>query len=252
MQSCASRPGRRRFLAKPAARSRTLIPVCLTSTCLPQPRTARQARSLMASVPDKIAQAALRLLPAPVTRRLGDEGARRFVRFVAAALAAVLTSQIVLGLLTGPFDLNSAGAAGVIAAVVAALVSYLMSRWAWERKGKPDLLRETLPFWAISLAVWVILGATSHYASVWAHSMGYTHLMKHVIVQGAYFLMNCVTFVARFLIFHFVLFAGRDRRTDMPLPEQLSPASALPGAGGDTGPLPVLRGESRPTGPPRR
>src|SRR5215475_11250471 len=183
----------------------------------------------MASVPDKIAQAALHLLPAPVTRRLGDEGARRFVRFVAAALAAVLTSQIVLGLLTGPFDLNSAGAAGVIAAVVAALVSYLMSRWAWERKGKPDLLRETLPFWAISLAVWVILGATSHYASVWAHSMGYTHLMKHVIVQGAYFLMNCVTFVARFLIFHFVLFAGRDRQAPMPLPEELSPAPATPG-----------------------
>src|SRR5215831_14722898 len=206
----------------------------------------------MASVPDKIADAAVRFLPAPVVRRLGDEGARRFVRFVAAALAAVITSQIVLGLLTGPFDLNSAGAAGVIAAVVAALVSYLMSRWAWERKGKPDLLRETLPFWAISLAVWVILGATSHYASVWAHSMGYTHLMKHVIVQGAYFLMNCATFVARFLIFHFVLFAGRDRRAALPLPEELSPAPALPGGSSDTGPIHVLSGDARRTGPPRR
>src|SRR5215469_1567890 len=251
MQSCASRPGRRRFLAKPAARSRTLIPVCLTSTCLPQPRTARQARSLMASVPDKIAQAAFRSLPAPVARRLGAEGARRFVRFVAAALAAVITSQIVLGLLTGPVDLNSAGAAGVIAAVVAALVSYLLSRWAWERKGKPDLLRETLPFWAVSLAVWVVLGMTSHFASVWAHSMGYTHLKKHVIVQGAYLLMNCVTFVARFLIFHFILFAGRDSRTALPLPEELSPAPAMPGAS-DTGPIRVLSGDSRPTGPPRR
>ncbi|HYK67632.1 MAG TPA: hypothetical protein VEV45_06770 [Streptosporangiaceae bacterium] len=204
----------------------------------------------MASVPDKIADAAVRFLPAPVVRRLGDEGARRFVRFVAAALAAVITSQIVLGLLTGPFDLNSAGAAGVIAAVVAALVSYLMSRWAWERKGKPDLLRETLPFWAISLAVWVILGATSHYASVWAHSMGYTHLMKHVIVQGAYFLMNCVTFVARFLIFHFVLFAGRDRQAPMPLPEELSPAPAMPGVS-DTGPLHAISGDARRGGPRR-
>jgi putative flippase GtrA len=206
----------------------------------------------MASVPDKIVQAAVRLLPAPVARRLGDEGARRFVRFVVAALAAVITSQIVLGLLTGPVDLNSAGAAGVIAAVVAALVSYLMSRWAWERKGKPDLVRETLPFWAISLAVWVVLGGTSHYASVWAHSMGYTHLMKHVIVQGAYFLMNCVTFVARFLIFHFVLFAARDRRAALALPEELAPASAMPGAGSDTGPIPVISGDARAGRPPRR
>src|SRR5215469_15213491 len=136
------------FRAKPSARSRNLIAGFLGTTCVTQPRTARQARSLMASVPDKIAQAAIRFLPAPIARRLGDEGSKRFVRFVAAALVAVITSQIVLGLLTGPFDLNSAGAAGVIAAVVAALVSYLMSRWAWERKGKPDLLRETLPFWA--------------------------------------------------------------------------------------------------------
>src|SRR5215475_19315 len=205
----------------------------------------------MASVPDKIAQAALRLLPAPVTRRLGDEGARRFVRFVAAALAAVLTSQIVLGLLTGPFDLNSAGAAGVIAAVVAALVSYLMSRWAWERKGKPDLLRETLPFWAVSLAVWIVLGLISHFSSVWAHSMGYTHLKKHLVVQGAYFLMNCVTFVARFLIFHYVLFAARDRRPPAALPEELSTADVAQ-TGSDSGPMSMLSGDGTPGSPPGR
>ena len=206
----------------------------------------------MASVPDKIADAAVRFVPGPVARRLGDEGSRRFVRFVAAALAAVITSQIVLGLLTGPFNLHSAGAAGVIAAMVAALVSYLMSRWAWERKGKPDLLRETLPFWIVSLAVWVVLGLTSHFASVWAISMGYTHVKRHLVVQGAYFLMNCVTFVARFVIFHFVLFAGRDRQADLPLPEELAPASALPGAGSDTGPIHVLSGEARPASQPRR
>jgi putative flippase GtrA len=206
----------------------------------------------MASVPDKIADAAVRFVPGPVARRLGDEGSRRFVRFVAAALAAVITSQIVLGLLTGPFNLHSAGAAGVIAAMVAALVSYLMSRWAWERKGKPDLLRETLPFWIVSLAVWVVLGLTSHFASVWALSMGYTHVKRHLVVQGAYFLMNCVTFVARFVIFHFVLFAGRDRQADLPLPEELAPASARPGAGSDTGPIHVLSGEARPAGQPRR
>ena len=27
------------------------------------------------------------------------------------------------------------------------------------------------------------------------------------MVQGAYFLMNCITFIARFLFFHYVLFA---------------------------------------------
>lgn len=164
----------------------------------------------MTSVPDKIGQAAWRLVPAPIERKLRTDAGKRFSRFLPVAIVAVLTSQFMLGLLTGPVNL-SAGASGVIASMTAAFVSYVLSRWAWERKGRPDLLRETLPFWAVSIAVWVILGLTSHYASVWAHSMGYTHLMKHVVVQGAYFLMNCVTFVSRFLIFHYVLFVSKDK-----------------------------------------
>lgn len=164
----------------------------------------------MTSVPDKIGQAAWRLVPAPIERKLRTDAGKRFSRFLPVAVVAVLTSQLMLGLLTGPVNL-SAGASGVIASMTAAFVSYVLSRWAWERKGRPDLLRETLPFWAVSIAVWVILGLTSHYASVWAHSMGYTHLMKHVVVQGAYFLMNCVTFVSRFLIFHYVLFVNKDK-----------------------------------------
>jgi putative flippase GtrA len=164
----------------------------------------------MTAPSEKIVRVLTAVLPAPLARRLGGDGTRRFLRFVLTAAVAVVTSQVVLGLLTGPVNL-SAGTSGVIAAMVAALVSYVMSRWAWERKGRPDLLRETLPFWAVSLAVWIILGLTSHFSSVWAHSMGYTHLRKHLVVQGAYLLMNCVTFAGRFLIFHFVLFASRDR-----------------------------------------
>ncbi len=205
----------------------------------------------MTSLPDKIARAGQRVLPAPIARWIETEAGRRFARFIPVALAAVITSQVVLGLLTGPVNID-AGLSGVIASMAAALVSYLLSRWAWERKGRPDLLRETLPFWAVSLAVWGILGLTSHYASVWAYSMGYTHIMKHLVVQGAYFLMNCITFVARFLIFHYVLFAGRDRGTPQPVPEELAPADAM-SAGGDTGPMPALTGDGRPSGPgPRR
>lgn len=203
----------------------------------------------MTSIPDKIAAASQRFLPAPIARRLETEAGRRFARFILVALAAVITSQVVLGLLTGPVNLD-AGLAGVIAAMVAALVSYLLSRWAWERKGKPDLLRETLPFWAVSLAVWGILGLTSHFAGVWAHSMGYTHLKKHLVVQGAYFLMNCLTFVARFLFFHYVLFARRDRGTPGPVQEELATADAVT-AGGDTGPMPALTGERGPSAPRR-
>ncbi len=209
----------------------------------------------MTSVPDKIVHAAWRLVPAPIERKLRTEAGQRFARFLLVAVVGVVTSQVVLGLLTGPVNL-SAGASGVIASMTAALVSYLLSRWAWERTGRPDLLRETVPFWLVSMAVWGILGLTSHFASVWAHSEGYTHLKKHLAVQGAYFLMNCITFIARFLFFHYVLFANREpqaaaaattesARTSAP--EDLATADATHGS--DTGPMALASGDSGP--PPR-
>jgi putative flippase GtrA len=199
----------------------------------------------MTSVPDKIAKAAWSVVPAPLEQKLRTEAGNRFLRFVPVAVAAVITSQIVLGVLTGPVNL-SAGTSGVIASMVAALVSYLLSRWAWERKGKPDWLRETLPFWVVSIAVWVILGLTSHYASVWAHHMGYTHLMKHVVVQGAYFLMNCITFVLRFLIFHYVLFTDRSRDEEAAATVGADLATAETRSGSDTGSLAFVPGDPSP------
>jgi putative flippase GtrA len=171
----------------------------------------------MTAATEKVSQVAWRLVPAPIERRLRTEAGNRFLRFLPAAIAAVITSQVVLAILTGP--LNWGGfTSGVIASMVAAAVSYVMSRWAWERKGKPDLLRETLPFWAVSIAVWLILGATTHFANSWAKSNGITHLERHLVVNGAYFAMNCVTFVCRFLIFHYILFNNKGKGPGQSVP----------------------------------
>jgi putative flippase GtrA len=212
----------------------------------------------MTSVPDKILHTAWRFVPAPIERRLRAEAGQRFSRFALVAIVGVVTSQVVLGLLTGPVNLT-AGASGVIASMTAALVSYLLSRWAWERTGRPDLLRETVPFWLVSMAVWGILGLTSHFASVWAHAEGYTHFKKHLVVQGAYLLMNCVTFVARFLFFHYVLFAKKPSQVAAPTAAPTSaPADGADPAGfvtveaqhgSDTGPMALVSGDP---GPPRR
>jgi len=162
----------------------------------------------MTAVSAKIAQGAWRLVPAPIESWLRTDAGSRFLRFLPAAAAAVMTSQAVLAILTGPVNLGGF-ASGVLASMAAAAVSYLLSRWAWDLKGRPDLLRETLPFWAISITVWVILGLTTHIAKTWAISDGLHHLDKHLVVNSAYLVMNCVTFVMRFLIFHYVLFAKK-------------------------------------------
>src|SRR5215471_13425964 len=145
---------------------------------------------------------------AVVQRTLRTTVGKRFSRFVLVAVVSLGSSLVTLSLLLGVFHL-SGGLAGVLGAIVGAAVSYVLSRWAWERKGRPHLLKETLPFWLVSLGAWTVLGLTSHYASVWAVSMGHTHWERVLIVDGAYLLANCVTFITRFLIFHYVLFADR-------------------------------------------
>src|SRR5260370_2965641 len=197
----------------------------------------------MPAVPDKIVQIAWRLVPAGLERKLRTEAGYRFTRFAFVAVAGVITSQVMLAILVGPVQL-SAGLSGVLASMTAALVSYLLSRWAWERKGRPDFLRETVPFWLVSAGVWVVLGLTSHYASVWAHSEDWTHWRRHLAVQGADFLVNCVTFVLRFLLFHHVLFANKDRKpATVPEPE-LATADAAASSNHDTGPIALLTGDS--------
>src|SRR6266576_3772336 len=145
---------------------------------------------------------------AAVQSRLRTTVGKRFSRFVLVAIASLASSIIMLNLLLGVFHV-SAGLSGVLGAITGAAVSYVLSRWAWERKGRPHLLKETLPFWLVSLGAWTVLGLTSHYASVWALSMGHTHWQRVVIVDGAYLLANAMTFVTRFAIFHYFLFADR-------------------------------------------
>ena len=184
----------------------------------------------MAGAPFKVGKAAWHLLPAPLRRKLRSEPGKRFMRFVPVSLAALGSSQLSLALLVGVIGM-SAGTAAFIASIAGAGVGYLLSRWAWERKGRPDLLRETLPFWVVSVAAWTFLSFISHEASIWSRSMGHSHWEHVAVVNGAYFLANCVTFVARFAIFHYVLFANREGR----LPGQQAKATAAHNGSGNSG-----------------
>jgi hypothetical protein len=103
----------------------------------------------------------------------------------------------------------TAGPAALISTFSGAAVSYVLSRWAWERKGKPDVLRETVPFWVISAMVWAILYLATKLGYHMASWLG-LHGFKHVLlVDLVYLAANLVTFVLRFVIFHYVLFAER-------------------------------------------
>ena len=175
-----------------------------------------------------------RMIPGPVRRRLRTGGGRRLIRFAPAAVLALCATQLTY-LICQLLNVT-AGKAGAAGWFAGAAVSYVVSRWAWERKGRPHLLKETLPFVIISVCVGVALTGTSKLAAYEAGVLGLHGLEKVVFAQGLYLAGNCVTFVIRFLIFHYVLFADRG-----PSPAGVSPPASPPSSGPAADSEPVLR-----------
>ncbi|HEY8043960.1 MAG TPA: hypothetical protein VIF35_06840 [Streptosporangiaceae bacterium] len=122
-------------------------------------------------------------------------------------------TQITYIICLGPANLT-AGVAGFAGWFAGAAVSYVISRWAWERKGRPHPLKETLPFVTVSIGAGVILTLASKFGNHVALSMGLDGPAQVIVADLFYFAANCVTFALRFLIFHFVLFADRNAKVD--------------------------------------
>jgi putative flippase GtrA len=176
-----------------------------------------------------------------VTNRLGDTLTRkargklgiRFGRFTVAAIAAFATTEVVLTICAGPLQMTATWAS-IISWFSGALVSYVLSRWAWKRKGRPSLLKETVPFWIVSAMVVVILLLATKFGY---HSAGWMNLHgaeRVLYVDAVYGVANVGTFLLRFLFFHYVLFAASAGR---PAP----PASEEALASTDPGPEPFAR-----------
>src|SRR5215471_9265424 len=169
-----------------------------------------------------------------ITRKARTTLGIRFGRFTIAAISAFATPEVVLTICAGPLQL-SATWASLIAWFSGALVSYVLSRWAWKRQGRPNLLKETLPFWIVSAMVVAILWVATKFAyhsATWMHLSGAERLLYVDAVYGA---ANLGTFLLRFLFFHYVLFVAASGRRAAP------PAAEEALASTDPGPEPFAR-----------
>src|SRR6516164_3454524 len=165
----------------------------------------------MPMVPPRFATSVLSKLPEPVRRRSSSATGRRMLRFAPAAATALAASQVIYFLCGSVWHLTGR-VTGAAAWLAGALVSYLVSRWAWERRGRPRLLAEALPFVAISVAAGAVLIEAGHLGRQEAGALGLHGIAFYLAAQGFYLAANVVTFIGRFVIFNFVLFADRSTR----------------------------------------
>src|SRR6266566_2344841 len=162
---------------------------------------------------------------------------RRFTRFAFGSAMALAASEITLVTCLGLVKLWPTVSAAV-AWFAGAATSYVLSRWAWERRGRPHLLKETLPFWLIAAGTILFLSLATSLAHHLALSIGLRPIPRLAFVAAAYLVANVVTFLSRFAIFHYVLFADRGARD--PLRASAGPAGppARPSATGMSGAAP--------------
>jgi putative flippase GtrA len=191
-----------------------------------------------------------------LTRKVRSTLGIRFGRFAVAAISAFATSEIVYVVCAGPLALSSTKAT-LIGWFSGVVVSYVLSRWAWERKGRPNLLRETVPFCVVSAIVIVVLELADKYLgyhpAAWWHLHGAERALYLAAVYGV---ANLFTFLVRFLFFHYVLFA---RSPAPPAAAEEAVVSADSGpepfvvAAESTGPMRALRDDALlpDEGPPR-
>jgi putative flippase GtrA len=132
---------------------------------------------------------------------------RRFTRFAFGSALALAASEITLvACLAAHAWPTISAAAGWFAG---ALVSYILSRWAWERRGRPHLLKETLPFWVIAGCTIVVLSVATSMAHHLALTLGLAPAARLAFDGAAYLAANTLTFLARFVILNYLLFADR-------------------------------------------
>jgi len=182
-----------------------------------------------------------RIVTAAQTRLQTNIG-KRFSRFVPVAIVSFAVSEAVVVSLVW-FGHVTGGLAGLAGWFSGALVSYVLSRWAWERKGRPHLLKETLPFWLVSVGAAIVLSSATHFAGLWATEMNLSHSERTLFVATAYFVANCLTFITRFAIFHYLLFADRGSKSEESLVSAAEAAGApIPPVAADSAPEPLAAG----------
>ncbi len=163
-----------------------------------------------------------------VKHRLQTSVGKRFSRFIVVAAGAVIASQITLTVCLGPVGWT-AGRSAVAAwlrgcgrELRPVAVGLGAQRQAQPAEG------DACPFWIVAVGTAVVLTLTTKWANQQAIEMGLSHAQRVLFADAAYFVANCVTFLTRFLIFHYILFKDRGTRVTELVSEL--PAAERPGA----------------------
>lgn len=129
--------------------------------------------------------------------------AKQLFRYTMVSVISTAVSFGVLFLVFGVFHLWEEVGSTVFANVVATVPSYYLNRsWVWGKNGRSHLMKEIVPFWAMSaLGITVSIGGATL-----ARTIGVENHLQHVEQTALVLVANVASFgvfwVLKFLVFN--------------------------------------------------
>jgi putative flippase GtrA len=152
-----------------------------------------------------------RPLSAPTTSFWRSPLVTRVVRYALGSVIASLVSLVAFVLVYGVFGALSPRQSSIAASLTGMVPAYFLNRnWAWGRRDRSHLVKEVIPYLAVSVlglvaAMWSVDAASSHVKTLTADGT-----LQVTLVAMAYVGTYAALWVLKFLFFN-VLF-GRSHR----------------------------------------
>jgi len=144
-----------------------------------------------------------------VRDRIARPGTKKFVKYSAVSVVAVLVTAITQTICLGLFHVP-AGWSAVIASAVAAVPSYVLNRrWVWGASSRSHFLKEVLPFWVMFAIGLGFATLASILAAAAADDV--SHLAKTFIVVGSSIFAYGVLWIVKYVVMNKILFAHHEQ-----------------------------------------
>ncbi len=203
----------------------------------PQPDASRAAR-LSALERARRSRPVDSFLRRPVVARVlaparGTRSVHKFIRYSMVSAVAIVISQVVILICAWLFRFSGV-TANAVGAVASTPASYELNRkWAWGKHGKSHLWREVVPFWALTVAGFLGSTVTVGIADSECQSHHVQGLLRALVIMGASLFAYGVIWIAKFVIFNRLVFAGPAVPGGTALAGSAS-ADTIAGAGADS------------------
>jgi putative flippase GtrA len=150
-----------------------------------------------------------------------------FVRYAAGSLVAAGCSEVALVAAYAVFGFGARTAA-ILAWAAGAVPNYVLNRrWAWKQRGPASFLRETLPYWAITLSTAVLAVTATTLADDWVRravaGRGEQSLLLGLVYLAAYGFV----FALKYFLFDNLVFSKRSSTAQLPVEPAEEPADDL-------------------------